>query len=181
MAVASPLLVFHIGAAATGLFSGAAALLFRKGSRLHRTSGNVFFISMLGMSASATYMAVTKPAMISIVPGILTFYLVATAWATVIRKEGETGLFEFGALLVALSAGTCGLILGWEPAHRLNGLDKDGFPAAAWRYERLEAATDTRSTSPLPWGATVTRRKDFAEMRRLIEAHVKRDVGNRTL
>jgi hypothetical protein len=86
--------------------------------------------------------------MISIVPGILTFYLVATAWATVIRKEGETGLFEFGALLVALSAGTCGLILGWEPAHRLNGLDKDGFPAAAYfvfaSVAFLAAALDVR-------------------------------------
>ncbi len=128
----SPLLLIHICAATIGLLSGAAALCFRKGSRRHRTSGDIFFVSMLTMSASATTIALTKPDMISIVPGILTFYLVATAWATVIRKEGETGLFEYGALLVALAAGTVGLILGWEAAHSTTGMDKDGFPAAAY-------------------------------------------------
>jgi uncharacterized membrane protein len=128
----SPLLLFHIATAAIGLLSGFVALFLRKGSRRHRTFGNVFFVSMLSMSASATYIAIMKPAMISIVPGIFTFYLVATAWATVIRKPGESGLFEFGALLAALGAGIYGLILGWRAAHSATGSDNDGFPAAVY-------------------------------------------------
>jgi uncharacterized membrane protein len=126
----SPLLLFHIATAAIGLLSGFTALLLGKGSRGHRTFGNVFFVSMLSMSASATYLAIMKPAMISIVPGIFTFYLVATAWATVIRKPGECGIFEYGALLATLGAGIYGFVLGWGPAHSATGLDKNGFPAA---------------------------------------------------
>ncbi len=46
-----PFLFFHILAGAVGLVSGAAALSAGKGSRPHRAAGNVFFISMLIMSA----------------------------------------------------------------------------------------------------------------------------------
>lgn len=41
----------HISMALLGLVSGAAAMTFRKGSPLHRQSGNVFFVSMLIMSS----------------------------------------------------------------------------------------------------------------------------------
>src|ERR1700675_4215645 len=99
----SPLVFFHIWAALTGILFGWTALFLRKGSRLHRTSGNVFFISLLGMSASAAYMAAfVKPVMMNVAMGVLTFYLVATAWLTVRRKDGEPRLLEFCLLLVAL-------------------------------------------------------------------------------
>ncbi|MDB5975299.1 MAG: hypothetical protein JWR07_2059 [Nevskia sp.] len=127
----SPLLVLHICAASLGLLTGAMALFSRKGARLHRKLGNVFFVSMLFMSASGAYLALMKSVMLSVVVGVLTFYLVATAWLTVVRKEGETGFVEIGALLVALAAGTSGLIFGWEGAHSASGL-KDGFPAGAY-------------------------------------------------
>jgi uncharacterized membrane protein len=48
---AALVLILHISAAGIGLLSGAAALLFHKGGRLHRVAGNVFFASMLTMSA----------------------------------------------------------------------------------------------------------------------------------
>ena len=43
---AALILIVHISGAGIGLLSGAAALLFRKGGRLHRIAGNVFFVSM---------------------------------------------------------------------------------------------------------------------------------------
>ena len=101
----SPLLSLHICAAIIGLLSGSAALVFRKGSRLHRAAGNVFFVSMLSMSLSAVYMAFMKSETINVVVGVLTFYMVATGWMTVRHKEGETGPFEFGAMLVASADG----------------------------------------------------------------------------
>jgi uncharacterized membrane protein len=127
----SAVLILHICGAAIGLLSGSAALFFRKGSRLHRTTGNAFFISMLIMSASAAYLALMKQQLINAIVGVLTFYLVTTGWATIIRKEGHTGLFEFGALLVALADGTAGLILGWQATNSTTGI-KDGYPAAAY-------------------------------------------------
>jgi hypothetical protein len=127
----SPLLVLHISAATITVPAGSAALFFRKGSRRHRAAGNAFFISMLIMCATGAYMGFMKQQAINVVVGVLTFYLVATAWLVVKRKEGETGLFEFGAMLVAMAVGAAGLIFGSEAANSATGL-KDGFPAVAY-------------------------------------------------
>ncbi len=43
----SVLLTLHICGAIIGLLSGTAALIFRKGFRLHRAAGNVFFLVAL--------------------------------------------------------------------------------------------------------------------------------------
>jgi hypothetical protein len=125
----SPILTFHICAAIISLLAGYPALFFRKGSRLHRAAGNVFFVSMLGMSGSGAYMAAfVKPNIGNVFGGVLTFYLVATGWLTVIRKEKETGIIEFALMLVVLTQGFAGLIYGWQAAHSATGL-KDGYPA----------------------------------------------------
>jgi hypothetical protein len=128
----STLLILHICGAIIGLLSGTAALIFRKGSRPHRAAGNVFFVSMLIMSASgASIAAFIKPNMGNVFGGVITFYLVATGWLTVLRKEGETGLTEFGLLMVALVAGAGGLTYGWEAAHSATGL-MEGYPPAPY-------------------------------------------------
>ncbi len=143
----SPVLTLHICGAIVGLLSGSAALSFRKGSRPHRTSGNVFFISMLVMSASASYMAVMKQQLINAIVGVLTFYMVATAWAAVKRKAGEIGAFEFGAMLVALADGAAALIFGLQAANSATGL-RDGYPGVAYfifgSVALLAAALDIR-------------------------------------
>lgn len=124
----SPLLIVHICSAIVGLLSGTAALLFRKGWRWHRMAGNVFFVSMLIMSAIGVGIAAfIRPNMGTVLGGVVTFYLVATGWLTVLRKEGETGLTEFGLLFLALAAGSGGLLYGWEAAHSATGL-KEGYP-----------------------------------------------------
>ena len=128
----SAFLTLHICGAIIGLLSGTAALIFRKGSRPHRTAGNIFFVSMLIMSASGAFIAAfLKPNMGNVFGGVVTFYLVGTGWVTVLRKEGETGLVEFGLLLVALAAGGGGVLYGWEAAHSATGL-KEGYPPAPY-------------------------------------------------
>ncbi len=128
----SLLLFLHICGAIIGLLSGTAALIFRKGFRWHRAAGNVFFVSMLIMSASgAGIAAFIKPNMGNVFGGVVTFYLVATGWLTVMRKEGETGLIEYGLLLLALSTSSGGLLFGWEAAHSATGL-KEGYPPAPY-------------------------------------------------
>jgi len=124
----SLLLFLHICGAGIGLLSGTAALIFRKGFRWHRTAGNVFFVSMLIMSASgAGIAAFIKPNMGNVFGGVVTFYLVATGWLTVLRKESETGIVEYCLLLLALAAAGGGLLYGWEAAHSATGL-KEGYP-----------------------------------------------------
>jgi len=143
----SPLLVFHICAGITGLLSGTVSMSFRKGSRGHRTAGNVFFVSMLCMSAAGVILASMKSQMSNVFGGSLTFYLVATAWATAKRREGVTGLFDWVALLVALVVAATIGTFGVEALHNPSG-SKDGVPAPMYfvltSVALLAAAGDIR-------------------------------------
>jgi uncharacterized membrane protein len=118
----SPILIVHICGGIIGVLSGSTALVVRKGSRLHRRSGDVFVISMLTMAAAGAYVAFTKSQLTNVIAGAFTFYLVATAWLTVTHKEKETGRIELGLLLVGLAAGISSLIFAWQAAHSATGL-----------------------------------------------------------
>jgi hypothetical protein len=104
----------HITAGVLTLVSGVAAMTFRKGSPLHRKAGNVFFVSMLILSSAGVVLSLIKtPNMGNIMGGTTAFYMVATAWATVIRKPGETGRFEivaaFAGFAIAMAASSFGI------------------------------------------------------------------------
>lgn len=108
----SPILALHICAGTAGLLSGAVAMSFRKGSRRHGTAGKIFVISMVSLGASAMYLAVLKHEVGNFVGGILTIYLVTTAWLTARRRDGKTGLFDWAAILIPLGVGVSTLTLG---------------------------------------------------------------------
>ena len=101
----SPILTLHITAGMIGLLSGTAALVFRKGSPRHALAGKIFVASMLTMAASAVYLAALKHQNDNIGGGILTFYLISTAWLTAKRKDGETSRFDWVILLVPFTLG----------------------------------------------------------------------------
>jgi uncharacterized membrane protein len=126
-AIAALVLGVHVTAGCVGVFSGAAALLLRKGSPLHRKAGNLFFVAMLTMSAIGACIAPFLPHRISSVAAAFTFYLVATSWVTVRRREGSAGYFETGAFLFALGIVATGLTLGRMGANTPTGL-LDGEP-----------------------------------------------------
>jgi uncharacterized membrane protein len=124
----SPILVLHISAGIIGILSGTAAMSFRKGSPRHALAGKVFVISMLTMAAGAVYLAALKHQNNNVGGGLLTFYLVATAWVTAKRRDGQTSIFDWVALLIPLWAGIGGWINGFEAAHSPTG-SKYGVPA----------------------------------------------------
>jgi len=125
---ATAVLVLHIGAASVGIVSGAAALGFRKGAPWHRSAGNVFFVSMLTMSAIGAVVApfLPIPQWSSTGAGLFTFYLVATGWATVRRGEGRVGRFEVAAALVALAVVAGFAVFAWVGAHSPGGMIEGG-------------------------------------------------------
>ena len=142
----SPLL-FHVGAAiilwlhiaggTIGMASGAAALVFRKGGRLHGAAGHVFFASMLVMAsiggAVAPFLRSVQgePKMFDSLAGWFTCYLVATSWMTVRRKAGTIGRFEPAACVFAfllVVAATLFALQAKASAHGLFG----GYPAPAY-------------------------------------------------
>ena len=98
--------VVHVVGGAVGLVSGTVAAFARKGGRLHRVAGTTFFVSMLVMAAFAAWLAIVVPGQTSNLLGaILTFYLVATGWLTVRRKQRAVGRPEKLALAASLCIG----------------------------------------------------------------------------
>src|SRR5437870_9459715 len=102
---------------------------------------------MMGMSTAGAYLAFMKHQMNNVFGGILAFYLVTTAWATARRGDGETGIFDWGALLVALAVGAIILTYGFEVANSPTG-PKDGIPVGMCFFlgsvALLSAAGDVR-------------------------------------
>jgi len=120
---------------------------FRKGPAHHAQAGKVFVIAMLTMAASAVYLALMKHQPNNVGGGILTFYLVGTAWLTARRRDGETSIFDWAALLVPLAIGIGGWINGLEALHSPSG-SKYGVPAGMHLFMGsvclLAAAGDVR-------------------------------------
>ena len=124
----SPILVLHVSAGIVGILSGAAAMSFRKGSPRHALAGKVFVISMLTMAAGAVYLAFMKHQPNNVGGGVLTFYLVGTAWLTARRRDGETSILDWAVLLIPLWAGIGGWMNGFEAVHSPTG-SRYGVPA----------------------------------------------------
>ena len=124
----SPILVTHVCAGSLGLLSGTVAISVRKGSRGHATMGIVFSISMLTLAATGAYIAYGKSQTGNIIGGIVTLYMVSTAWMAARRKDHQTGIFDWCALVVALTIGTACLTYGYRVALGV-AIPKDGVPA----------------------------------------------------
>lgn len=109
------ILVVHVAAGGIGLLSGAAALIFRKGARLHRSAGKLFVGAMLVMAATAGYLGVNGPFGIAAsLSGALVFYLVVTAWLTVRRKQIGVGVAEFAGLVLGVGVLSAYVVLALQ-------------------------------------------------------------------
>ncbi|HEY2071211.1 MAG TPA: hypothetical protein VGG48_16765 [Rhizomicrobium sp.] len=130
-AAAETVLVAHIAGGTGGIISGTVALLSRKGERLHRAAGTVFFVSMLVMSGIGAVVAPFFPDRVSAMAGAFTFYLVLTGWITVRRQEGRIGVFEKTAFAFALAIAATDFEL-WRmamatPSHTLDDSPPQAF------------------------------------------------------
>jgi len=125
----SSLLPVHIAGGIVGILSGTAALIFRKGGRWHVLAGKVFVASMLIMSTFAVYLAVLKHQPGNVGGGMLTFYLILTAWLTARRGDGQTSVYDWAILLIPLALGTLTWIGGLQKM-RSPVPPEDGVPAA---------------------------------------------------
>ena len=92
------LLVLHILAGTVGLLSGTFAIAVRKGSRMHRASGNIFTVAMLTLAGSAFCLDIVKSQHGNIIGSIITFYMITTAWLAGRRRS--IGRLDLAALLI---------------------------------------------------------------------------------
>ncbi len=122
-----PLLILHVTGGVLAMLAGAAAVSFRKGSRWHGCSGNVFVVSMLCMGIASTPLAIMKHQMNNVFGGMLTVYMVGTAWATARRRDGATGIWDWVGFLFAFAIGALSVNTGFQAATGRAQL-QDGVP-----------------------------------------------------
>lgn len=107
----TPAVMFHASAGAIGLIAGATALSARKGGRLHRRAGTLFVLAMMVLGTSGAWLGYAKGEIGNVVAGVLTLYFLATAWMAARRGDGETGLFEICACLLAAVGAAIGFAI----------------------------------------------------------------------
>lgn len=109
----------HIAAGTLSLLAGAAAMVLRKGSRRHALAGDIFVVAMLLMTGTGTIMSIAiVPVMGNVMGGLLTMYMVITAWATAYRQPRQTGTHEYLGMAFGIAIGVAGIVFGMEAASR---------------------------------------------------------------
>lgn len=121
----------HAAAGVIGMISGATALSVVKGSLIHRRAGTVFFAAMGATAASGAYLGVVTNEFGNVVAGVLTLYVLVTAWMTVRRPEGKVGWFEIGSFVFA-TVGSVFAIYGAVTALRDPEALLGGIPATVF-------------------------------------------------
>ena len=99
--------------------------MFRKGSRRHALAGNAFVLSMTVLAGSGVILAVMKSQPGNVVGGMLTLYLVATAWLTARRRERGVDFWNWASLTagagVTAFAATYGIEALRSPTGEVHG------------------------------------------------------------
>ena len=151
------LLPIHIIAGLIGLISGAVALSAPKGARLHRKSGIIFVYAMLIMSTSGAVMAALKPERISVIAGLLTFYLVLTALLTVRHRVDVSRWIDVSAMLFAIVIGILSITFAIQGLNGDDGLTPMGFIFGT--VALLAASGDARMllARVIPWTHRIAR------------------------
>jgi hypothetical protein len=95
-------MAIHIAAGLLALPAGTVAVAARKGGRLHKRAGTIFFGSMLVLGVTASMLEPFRSPPGSPVGGIMVCYFVVTSWVAARRRDGTTGRFEIVACAAAL-------------------------------------------------------------------------------
>ncbi len=143
-----PSVLFHGLAGALGLISGAAALIARKGERLHRAAGTAFFWVMLATAASGAALGVMGGEHANAIAGVLTIYFIATSWLTVKRIERQTGLWEIVAMICAAAGSAAAFYFAYDSVQKgtalLGGIPFFTFSAVAALCAALDLSVIVR-------------------------------------
>lgn len=98
----TPFALAHIVAGTIAVSTGVAALLSRKGGRLHRGAGRIFVVSMSLTAAGGAFDAFDRPEMLTAILGFFTCYLVLSSLHTVRPRGRHAQVFDGATLLAAL-------------------------------------------------------------------------------
>ena len=120
------LLILHGTAGGVTLLAGTAAMIVRKGAKRHSSTGNVFAASMIVLGTSGVILAAIKSQSGNVLGGLLTVYMVYTAWSAARSANGRNGVLDW--IAAALGLGT-GIAITWYGVLVARGLLGTGVPA----------------------------------------------------
>lgn len=146
---ADMLLLLHVTGGTVAMAAGTVAMFSRKGEPVHRVSGTVFFLAMLVMAGVGASVApfLTDGQRVNTIAGIMTFYLVLTAWTTVQRQDGSAGRFAILGFMVAAGTALAGFLFALEARSSPTGTIDDSPPQSFYMFMAVggvAAATDLK-------------------------------------
>ena len=130
---AAALLFLHIGGGAIGIITGAVASAAKKGQKLHRMSGRLFFGSMLlaYVIAAAVAPFIAHGQRPNLVAGILALYLLLSGVSAARRRNFKASYAEWLGLVAALFVTAMGAWFAYT-AIQSEGGTFDGSPPQAF-------------------------------------------------
>src|SRR5687768_10387657 len=151
------MILLHIIGGLVGLTSGAVALSAPKGGWLHRKSGIIFVYAMLVLSISGAVMAALIPERISVIAGLLTFYLIITALLTVRRHPQGFDWMSAGTMVFAWIISLLSITFGIQDLNSPNGIAPIGFIFGA--VALMAGFGDARMllSRNIPWAQRIAR------------------------
>jgi uncharacterized membrane protein len=130
---AAALLSMHIIGGGAGIATGAIAIATRKGGKVHRAVGRVFFCVMLICYTVAAGVAPflddgQRP---NTIAGVMALYLLLTGWTAAQRPEIRSGVYQVAGLITALTIAGAGALFMKMGADSTTGTI-DGSPPEAF-------------------------------------------------
>jgi len=105
-----PVLVVHVACGGVALAAAGVALGAAKGGGLHRRSGRVYVLGMLGVTLTTLALVAARPDPFLLAVGVFSFYLVFSGWRAGVVRDGRPGRPDHVA--AAIMAVTAALMLG---------------------------------------------------------------------
>ncbi len=130
---AAVLLYLHIGGGAVGLATGTTAIVTRKGGRIHRAAGKLFFYAMfvsyfIGAAVAPFLETGQRP---NFIAGIMALYLLLTSWEAARGPIRRTPLRSSLSVAVAMIITLAGALFMWQGMNDPSGT-VDGSPPQAF-------------------------------------------------
>lgn len=105
----TPVLVLHIIAGFTALLTGLASTVARKGRKLHRVNGKIYFWSMLFVAVSAAMMSLIKELDFFLMLSMFSFYSAYSGFRAIRNKERRATVIDW--LMLSGAIVTCGFMI----------------------------------------------------------------------
>ncbi|WP_317896621.1 DUF2306 domain-containing protein [Aurantibacillus circumpalustris] len=94
-------LYLHILSGCLALFSGSVSVISKKGGKIHRNSGKLFFYSMIGVCVSSVFISIIKNNRFLLMIGVFSFFLNYVGYRAIKNKSLKPNVSDWIMLCIA--------------------------------------------------------------------------------